>query len=441
MRGFRFAVLAAMIMMCMNSGLRAQSRIPWTQDLTLARQMARRQQRLLLLHFWSNSCPPCLRLERYVFNQPEVIRAISSNYVPVKINATDNPQLAAQFRVNRWPTDIIATVDGQEVYRGVSQQDPNRYIAILDQVAANTRVGLPIEGSASTPIAKTPTPNSGPCGPGYPAPGQMAASPSEPVMAWSEPSYTPRRSPARSAMPPAAPQAVTNRYAGAPAMAPPPRSAPIAPAYGGQYVPPAAASPRGANAGLVAQRSESPNQQAMPPLQSRATAPPQPPAAASNPYASGNAAGAQSPANALAAGPSAPPAGSLQVGPTQAPLGLDGYCPVTLVEQQKWVKGDPRWGAVHEGRTYLFTGPEQQQRFLAQFDKYAPVLSGYDPVQFVEKGSLVNGKRAHGVFYRDQIYLFVDESSLQQFWSAPERYALAVLTARNQRREQGTTHR
>ncbi len=44
--------------------------------------------------------------------------------------------------------------------------------------------------------------------------------------------------------------------------------------------------------------------------------------------------------------------------------GLDGYCPVTLVEQEKWVKGDPKWGAHHRGRLYFFISPEAQQRFL-----------------------------------------------------------------------------
>ena len=90
-----------------------------------------------------------------------------------------------------------------------------------------------------------------------------------------------------------------------------------------------------------------------------------------------------------------------------------------LVEQEKWVKGDPQWGAMHRGRTYLFSGPEEQKRFLANFDKYAPALSGYDCVQYGQQGALVDGKRAHGIFYHGQIFLFADEASLVQFWEAP----------------------
>jgi protein disulfide-isomerase len=106
---------------------------------------------------------------------------------------------------------------------------------------------------------------------------------------------------------------------------------------------------------------------------------------------------------------------------------LDGYCSVTLVEQEKWVEGDPRWGVLHRGRTYLFAGPEEQRRFLDNFDRYAPALSGYDCVKYIDQGAMLEGKRAHGIFYRGQVFLFVDEASLQQFWQAPERYVPYVV--------------
>lgn len=117
-----------------------------------------------------------------------------------------------------------------------------------------------------------------------------------------------------------------------------------------------------------------------------------------------------------------------------SPLALDGYCPVTLVEREKWVKGDPKWGARHRGRTYLFAGPEEQKRFFDNqaFDRYAPALSGYDAVRYVEQGVTLDGKRAHGVFYRGQVFLFADEAALQQFWTDPERYAAVVRAEQQQ---------
>ena len=108
---------------------------------------------------------------------------------------------------------------------------------------------------------------------------------------------------------------------------------------------------------------------------------------------------------------------------------MDGYCPVTLAEKQQWVVGDRRWGAIHRGRTYLFTGSEEQRRFFADPDRYAPVLSGNDIVQAVEKGQTVPGMREHGVSYNGHIFLFADEPALQKFSINPAYYANKELEA------------
>jgi hypothetical protein len=130
-----------------------------------------------------------------------------------------------------------------------------------------------------------------------------------------------------------------------------------------------------------------------------------------------------------------PPPGSPGSQPPAAaehpPVALDGYCPVTVVEGNAWRKGDPRYGAVHRGRTYLFTGPEQQRQFLSRPDYYSPVFSGFDPVRYVETGQLVDGKRNFGVFY-DTMYLFADEAGRARFESDPQRYSGAIRQAMSQ---------
>lgn len=111
------------------------------------------------------------------------------------------------------------------------------------------------------------------------------------------------------------------------------------------------------------------------------------------------------------------------------PLAMDGYCPVTLVTMQKWTKGDIRWGAVHRGRTYLLASQADQQRFLADPDRYSPALSGYDPVRFAEARQLVDGRREFGVFFGGTYYLFADEAALVKFEGQPEGYVMVVRQA------------
>ena len=116
------------------------------------------------------------------------------------------------------------------------------------------------------------------------------------------------------------------------------------------------------------------------------------------------------------------------------PLGLEGYCPVTLVESGNWVEGQAGWGARHRGRTYLFRGLEEQQAFLADPDRYAPALSGDDPVAAFDSGTSLPGERRYGVTYQQRIYLFASPESRAAFAANPQRY-----TSRVQLAEQPTT--
>lgn len=111
------------------------------------------------------------------------------------------------------------------------------------------------------------------------------------------------------------------------------------------------------------------------------------------------------------------------------PLGLEGYCPVTVVERGSWVEGRPQWGARHRGRTYLFAGPEQQRAFLADPDRYAPALSGDDPVLAFEGGRSEPGRRAFGVTYQSRMYLFSSPETRATFSADPDRYTARVMLA------------
>nr|MCS5617073.1 hypothetical protein [Pirellulales bacterium] len=115
--------------------------------------------------------------------------------------------------------------------------------------------------------------------------------------------------------------------------------------------------------------------------------------------------------------------------PTTMPLGMEGYCPVTVVERGTWVEGRPQWGARHRGRTYLFAGAEQQQTFMADPDRYAPALSGDDPVLAFQSGQSEPGRRAYGVTYQSRMYLFSSPETRAAFSADPDRYTSRVLIA------------
>lgn len=106
---------------------------------------------------------------------------------------------------------------------------------------------------------------------------------------------------------------------------------------------------------------------------------------------------------------------------------LQGYCPVCVVEMKKWIKGNPQFAAQHDGKTYLFPGDEQRQMFLKNPQKYTPALGGDCVVALVELGKRVPGNLNFGALHDGRLYLFVNEKAKGMFLADREKYANADL--------------
>ena len=88
------------------------------------------------------------------------------------------------------------------------------------------------------------------------------------------------------------------------------------------------------------------------------------------------------------------------------PLGLEGYCPVALLESGNWVEAG-QMGCTSSRPVHIYSVvSRQQQIFLADPDRYAPALSGDDPVAAFDGRTTIAGQRRYGVTYQQRIYLF-----------------------------------
>ena len=396
--------------------------IGWQTDVERAFETARQQNRPILLHFWSPDCVPCMQLEQTVFKRNDVARTLEDFFVPVKVNAREYPRLATQYRIKSVPQDVILTPSNQELLRLTTPQDPTQYVARLTAVAFKSgmtpqRRNRP-EGFAGTAKAsheqsagyQSSTGYRSPLGPppGEPPVGMNAKGPSHdigPIGA-----VTPMVNQSQPA-PEAEPREVINRYAT-------PAQATRAVTVGG--------SPNDSpSTPWDAQRSSPPSQQ-------------QAFAQGRNGYSS-PAVNQQPPQFAREELPQQRPVQERPV-PQQAqqtPFGMEGYCPVTLLKEDKWVKGDPRFGIIHRGRVYLFLSESQKATFVSSPDDFSPVLAGIDPVMLADSGEAVEGRRAFGLVYRKRVFLFNSEANLQRFWDNPEGYAAPIRQAM----ESGTVNR
>ncbi len=428
-------VLLAAIFLLPLEGF-SQEPVHWEVTLDGALRVAGRTDRLVLLLFTGPDCVYCRRLEAQVLPDPNVTAELQKDYIPVKIKPDHFPSTENQYGVTGLPTTVIVSPQGQMIDSVRGWVKPSEYAAWLHNVALRARpagaIYAQIPGgaapSATTPASRTqPSPASGPT-PGQGAATQPAAAGlaggagPQPAGAPWQPGYG-AQSPGGGQW---APGLVAPGYAGQPSPGGPPTAAPAMspnnpPSYGSPAAPPGYGPAMGAY-GSGATGLTSPAPVSGPTGAGQWSNPPP----AAPPYG-------QQPPAAQPAGP--PMAGAVPaIPPGNPPLGLDGCCPVSLAEKSRWVPGDRRWGAIHRGRTYLFAGPAEQRRFLADPDRYAPLFSGNDIVMAVDGGQVVPGMRQHGVFLlpSGRVLLFASEETLAKFTKEPGRYgeqAMASLRA------------
>jgi len=309
-----------------------ENRLTWETNLETAQRKAAETHRLVLIHLGGPWCKYCVKLEREVFSQAGFGRELSSDYVAVKLDLPQNNAIATKYAIERVPSDVITTPQGELVAKFNSPLTAPAYLTAMRQSAEDARAKGYL-GDSEARVAQSQTSDRG---------GRYAQAP---------------RGGARPRG--AIPSGITSepdRYEAR-----------------REYAPPLAAEP--ADDGLAGELPQLP--------------------------------------------------------PGSPPLGLDGYCPVTLCEKRDcWVAGDTRWGAIHRGRTYLFAGEAERKAFLADPDRYAPVLEGNDPVLALERSRAVPGARDHGVFYDGRVYLFANEETLEVFRKDPDRYAIDMRQAR-----------
>jgi YHS domain-containing protein len=430
--------------------------VHWQTNLNSARQQAMQSNRLVLIHFWSENCPPCVQMERDIFARPDAAAALEANYVPVKINVLSSPFTSKQWGVGSTPSEIILRPDGQVIERLSGGATVEQYLGKLNQIAVAVRNPRP-----SAPLVQIP---------GGPAPGAVGPDPSAAV-ADRRAAVTPFINPpfmgrvgdlrpqaplgdGRMQSPPGValqgpPPAVDPRtMANDPpdgAAARQPITMPGQPRIGDPFTPanpqrPSVPSPAGVDRRVADMAPGGPAvDPAVQPWSANRTSnafPAEP--GNSSAVATASAVSADRKlqeqlglserklerpgATADRAAATAPPPGS-------PPMALDGYCAVTVTEKERWVKGDPRWGVIHRGRTYLFVGPEEAARFYDDPDHYAPMYSGYDVVAEADSGQKLPGRREYGAWYEGRMYLFATEANYKKFDQNAGYYAKLATQA------------
>lgn len=432
--------------------LMAQSGVQWHTNLEEALQEAARTQKPLLVHIWASYCGPCKQMDRQVFSQPQVAQAMHSQFIPVKLSAEDPRQVEhiKQWGVKVIPTDVVLNPNGQIATEPSSGFfDSSTYLTRLDQLASAVKPSVRSRQSFADKGVTVPV---------MPPPAErepegryeedttsrgFRASPHPQFAqyrntAMEQPSTEPYRYNRQEASyKPSEPEEskfARKRVSSSPDYESPENSyaasresvnsRPYQPSQGtpeSRYRPRPEVASSPERVDRYSAREEyakpSPRNSFAAPSNSRERY------TSEDRYGSATAPRERSTAQSQPPQVSQPTPEAEQTKPVEPPpLGLEGYCPVRLVEEKRWLQGDKRYGIIHQGQLYLFAGADEQRKFWENPGRYAPVAGGYDPVLKFQHGYRVPGTRKYGVFYQDRVHLFACEDTLAEFSKSPNEF-------------------
>ncbi len=92
-----------------------KSKIKWESDLKRALEQAQKDGKLVLVHFGTESCSWCKKMDADTFSSPEVGTACAKGYVAVALDADREKDLTKKYGIERVPTAVVLLPEGDLV--------------------------------------------------------------------------------------------------------------------------------------------------------------------------------------------------------------------------------------------------------------------------------------------------------------------------------------
>lgn len=91
--------------------------VKWYTNLTAGLQEAKNTDKPVFIDFYAGWCSYCKKLDENTLSNSSVEEKLSQNYVLVKIDTDQNPDLSSQYQIYNLPTMVILNSNGQEIKR------------------------------------------------------------------------------------------------------------------------------------------------------------------------------------------------------------------------------------------------------------------------------------------------------------------------------------
>ncbi|MDR1270925.1 MAG: DUF3508 domain-containing protein [Planctomycetaceae bacterium] len=434
---YKSGILLTVLFLCftMDTRANAQQEIIWETNFERAITQAKTLNRPLFLHFYGDNCPPCKLMETNVFRDGQVISQMNQSFVSLKIKVSEQTQLAKKYSIQVIPTDIVLTQDGRLIHRRQGGIATERFLEYLRFLLSNVNqnVNQEVAQQASTPIQPVPEPtNSSPISPlqfqtslsQTVPPRQPAGTPTNivSIQKVEQPKIEAAQAEQLSKME----QPLRDPFTRQPVIPSVPSVSPALPVPSPQpqvavnQTSPESVNPVRVTEKRMPQEEKAVSQETV--FQDKTVLPKTVDTVSVSQIH-------KEPITVPAISPMGLQSNFDETTTTmvEVPLGLEGYCPVLLSTEERWIPGNPAYYTMYRGHVFRFSSEEAMTEFMKTPALYAPVAMGEDIVLMVDRNKKIYGNRKFGAWFQGRVFLFCSQDSLDSFAARPEYYAEIAL--------------
>ncbi|WP_457564407.1 thioredoxin family protein [Caminibacter sp.] len=111
-------------------------KIHWYQDFKKAREIAKKEHKIIMVDISLHHCPPCWYMANIVYEYQPVADYVNKNFVPVFYYADKDrvPLDVSQYFLGTAPTVLFISPDDKLIYRVIGSRPAEEFLKILKKI-------------------------------------------------------------------------------------------------------------------------------------------------------------------------------------------------------------------------------------------------------------------------------------------------------------------
>jgi uncharacterized protein YyaL (SSP411 family) len=142
------AALGCLTALLITPILASSQEVEWRHDYGAAKKEARETNRPIVIDFGTAHCVWCDKLDSSTFKDSSVVKLLADRFIPVKVAADREPQLAEALGVQSFPTLVFARPDGKILGVHDGYVDAEKFKGQLQRALSESNLQAP------TPVAR-----------------------------------------------------------------------------------------------------------------------------------------------------------------------------------------------------------------------------------------------------------------------------------------------